>query len=143
MEENPTASGGKRSSKQKETPTAAWPLEVLSTAHRGIVRCLGGCPSRAVSWPASALAGSAGLGRLLLDRSHDRDHAVGHTSGAGILPIVVTGAWRAVPLADEDLCFGGELILEKGGYPLEIVLDEGEGREDLRDGDTSRPAAPG
>ena len=129
--------------KQNETPTAAWPLEVLSTAHKGIVRCFGGCPSRAVSWPASALAGSAGLGRLLLVRSHDRDYAVGHTSGVGILPVVVSGAWRAVPLADEDLRFGGELILEEGGHLLEIVLDGGERREDLRDGDTSRPAAPG
>ena len=143
MEENPSSSGGKRALQQNETPTAAWPLEVLGTAHKGVVRCLGGWPSRAVSWPASALAGSAGLGRLLLGRSHDRDHAVGHTSGAGILPIVVSGAWLAVPLADEDLCFGGELILEEGGHLLEIVLDEGERREDLRDGDTSRPAAPG
>ena len=33
MEENPTATGGKRTLQQNETPTAAWPLEVLSTAH--------------------------------------------------------------------------------------------------------------
>ena len=33
MEENPTASGGKRTLQQNETPTAAWPLGVLSTAH--------------------------------------------------------------------------------------------------------------
>ena len=37
MEENPTASGGKRFFKQNETPTAAWSLEVLSTAHRRAV----------------------------------------------------------------------------------------------------------
>ena len=96
-----------------------------------------------MSWPASAPVESAGLGRLLQVRSDDRDHTVGHAACVGILPVVVTGAWLAVTLADEDLGFCGELILEERGDLLEVVLHQGEGREDLRDGDPSRPAAPG